>query len=264
MIDIISELKRIQNMTAAETFDQATDSLEAISAAIAAVIAALGQLGRPEMQHYEGWQDELGIDMTLWNLTHPAAGTAWSRGAGAGVMAGGLRATAVPGANETARLVSTFRFPVSPDLWGTNSVLRLLHLEFEMVLTNLANLDNTLCVFGLTPNQADNRASDNIIAFILAADVLETITDLAGAETVNTAFGENLLVKNKFRITIMQTAALVGTVLFYLNETLIATHITTLPDLPMYINWFFDTEAGGNSTPQIGVNRLWTEDYQRP
>ncbi len=262
MIDLIGELRRIMNRDAGETFDQSTDSLEALSIALTLIIAIIGQLGDPEMQHYEGWQDELGIDFTLWNPTNPAI--PWTRGAGAGVMAGGLAATTTLVLNEIARLPTTFRFPISPDLWGANSILRLVHFEFEMTLTNLANLDNTICFFGLTPNQGDDRADPNIIGFCLLANVLCTLTDLATVETANTGFGEDLTVKNKFRITIRQTAALVGTVEFYLNEALIATHITNLPDLPMYINFVVDTNGGGGSVPQIGINRVWTEDFQRP
>ncbi len=267
MIGLLTRLlDRIMNKDNAHTFDRATDSLEAISEAIALIILILGQIGAPEMQYYEGWQDELGIDFTLWNLTHPATGAAWARGAGAGVMADGLTATCAPNANETARLVTTFRDPIGPDNWGINSILRLSHFEFEMTIANLANLDNTICFFGLTPNQADNRGSNNIIGFALvgAGNALQTVTDLAGAETVNTGFGENLAAKNKFRVTIRQTPAGVGTIDFYLNETLIATHITNLPDLPMYKNWYFDTNVGGACTPQVGINRFWTEDFQRP
>ena len=174
MIDIIGELKRIQNMTAAETFVQSTDSLEAISNAIAAVIASLGQLGRPEIQHYEGWQDELGIDMTLWNLTHPAT-TPTIRGVGVAPMAGDLVATVDMILNETGRIVSTFRNPINPDLWGVNSILRLTHFEFEMAVQNPANLDNALTVWGLTPNQADTRASDYIYHFNLPPEVVTLV-----------------------------------------------------------------------------------------
>lgn len=266
MIDLIAELQRMKNMDNLETYDEATDSLEALSIALALIILVLGQMGAPEIQYYEGWQDELGIDFTLWNPTNPATGAAWARGAGAGVMADGLTATAAPNANEVARLVTTFRDPIGPDNWGINSILRLTHFEFEMTIANLANLDNAITIFGLTPNQADTRAANNIIAFALvgAGNALQTVTDLAGVETVNTGFGENLAAKNKFRITIRQTALGVGTIEFYLNEILIATHIANLPDLPMYKNWYFDTAAGGAATPQIGVNRLWTEDFQRP
>lgn len=41
MIDLIGELRRIMNMNAAETYDPATDSLEAIANAIAAMLNAL-------------------------------------------------------------------------------------------------------------------------------------------------------------------------------------------------------------------------------
>jgi hypothetical protein len=265
MIDILGEVRRIQSMDNNETFDRSTDSLEALSMAISLIISVIGQMSRPEMQYYEGWQDELGIDMTLWALTHPA-GAPWGRGAGAGVMADGLTATCTLNANDIARIVTTFRDPIGPNNWGVNSILRLVEFEFEMTVTNLANLDNTQCFFGLTPNQADTRVSNNVIGFALigAGNALQTVTDLAGVETVNTGFGENLANKNKFHIVIGQTALGVATILFYLNEALIATHITNLPDLPMYKNWYFDTTAGGGMVPQIGINRLWTEDFQRP
>jgi len=250
------------NQDRTHTFDRTTDSLEAISNSIALIIAILGQMGAPEIQHYEGWQDELGIDFTLWNLTHPAT-VPTIRGAGVAPMAGDLVATVDMALNETGRIVSTFRFPINPDLWGINSILRLLHFEWEMAIQNPANLDNALTVWGLTPNQADTRASNNIIAFIQVADAINCVTDLAGVETI-TATATVQANKNKYRITIRQTAALVGTVEFYVNEVLVATHITNLPDLPMYLNFFMDTEATGGSVNQIGINRIWTEDFQRP
>lgn len=264
MIDLLEELRRIQSMDAGETFDRSTDSLEALSIAIAFIIAHLSEL-RPEMSLYEGWQDELGIDFTLWTLINPATGAAWARGAGAGVMAGSLRASAAPNANEVARLVGNQRWPVMPDLSGTNTILRVTELEWEMAIANLANLDNAISVFGFTPNQADTRVAQNIVAFALigAGNALQSVTDLAGVETVNTGFGENLANLNKLKITVVQIAG-VGTIQFYLNETLIASHITNLPDLPMYPNWYFDTGVGGACTPQIGIIRIWTEDIIVP
>ncbi len=265
MIDLLEELKRIQSLDNLETFDRSTDSLEALSLAIALIILLVGQLGRPEIQYREGWQDELGIDFTLWNLTHPVGGN-WGRGAGAGVMVDGLVADCALNANDIARLVTTFRDPIGPDNWGVNSILRLTHFEFEMTIDQVVRLDPDNCFFGLTPNQADRRVDDNIIGFAIigAGFDLQTVTDLGGVETVNTGFGEDMALKNKFRITIGQTALGVGTVVFTLNETIIATHITNLPDLPMYKNWYFDTTAIGVVVPQIGINRLWSEDFQRP
>jgi len=264
MIDPIGELKRIMNVAAAETFDQATDSLEALSIAIAFIMAHLSEL-RPEMSLYEGWQDELGIDFTLWSLTHPA--TAWVRGAGAGVAAASLVATAPLLINEVSRLVGNQRWPIMPDLSGTNTILRVTELEFELTLSDVTQLVIGTCFFGFTPNQADTRANNNIVGFGLVGaapnQALQTLTDLAGVPTVNTGFLEDMALLNKFKITVVQIAG-VGTVQFYLNEALIATHITNLPDLPMYPNWYFDTTALGACTPQIGIVRIWTEDMIIP
>ena len=265
IIDLLGRLlDRIMNMSSAHTFDRTTDSLEALSGSIALIIANLSEL-RPEMSLYEGWQDELGIDFTLWTVTHPA--TAWVRGAGAGVMVGSLVATAPLVIGEVSRLVGNQRWPIMPDLSGTNTILRVAELEFEMTLSAVAQLVIGTCFFGFTPNQADTRANPNIIGFGLVGaapnQALQTLTDLGGAPTVNTGFGENMAALNKFKITVVQIAG-VGTVQFYLNEVLIATHITTLPDLPMYPNWYFDTTALGACTPQIGIVRIWTEDIIIP
>lgn len=264
VIDLLEELKRIQSLDNLETFDRATDSLEALSAAIAWIIAHISEL-RPEMSLYEGWQDELGIDFTLWTVVNPA--TAWARGAGAGVAAGSLVATAPLLINEVSRLVGNQRWPVMPDLSGTNTILRVIELEFEMTLSDVTQLVIGTCFFGFTPNQADTRASNNIVGFGLVgaapAQALQTITDLAGVETVNTGFGENMAALNKFKVTVVQIAG-VGTIQFYLNEVLIASHIANLPDLPMYPNWYFDTTALGPCTPQIGIIRIFTEDVIIP
>lgn len=200
----------------------------------------------------ETWQDELGIDFTVWATTNPATGTAWNRGA----VGGYLRATSVPAANEVARLVSAQRWIATPGVFGTNTVIRSFNREIELRLANIANMDNTLCLLGaLTPNQADNRGSNNVIGWILQADVLASITDVGGVETVNTGFGETLTNWNKLRIEVEA-----ATVRFYLNETLVATHIVNLPNLPMYLNHFIDTEAGGPGTIEVGVNRAWYGD----
>ena len=229
-IDVLGRLlDRIMNKNNVHTFDRTTDSLEAISEAIA-VLSGSGM--RPEMELYEGWQDELGIDFTLWTLLHPA--TAWVRGAGAGVAAGSLVATAPLLINELSRLVGNQRWPILPDLSGVNTITRVTQLEFEMTLSDVTQLLIGTCFFGFTPNQADTRANNNIVGFGLVgaapAQALQTITDLAGAETVNTGFGEALAALNKFKITIVQVLG-VATVQFYLNEALIASHITNLPFL---------------------------------
>ena len=218
------------------------------------LLNTLNMSSRPAINLYEGWQDEAGIDLTVWTLTNPATGVAWARAAdGADLMA-----SSIPNANETARLRSNQRWVAAPTLYGINKVLRCLILEFEFQLANVANLDNTLCFFGLTPAIGNDRSSNNIIGFSLLADVLQSVTDLAGVETTNTGFGETLTNKNKLRIEI-----LLNTVRFYINETLVASHVTNLPDQPMYLNFFADTEAGGTATIKLGIVRAWLEDIAR-
>lgn len=209
---------------------------------------------RPSIDFIETWQDEVGIDATVWTVTDPTTGAAWSRGASGAY----LRATSAPNANETARLVSDQRWKAAPDTYGTNTIHRRLVLEFELKLTNVANIMNAVAFIGLTPGAGDNRASNNIIGFALAADVLQSVTDNGGTETVNTTFGETLTNWNKLKIDIYA-----GHVKFYVNEVEVADHTTNLPDAPMYVNYYIITEGGGAATIDVGVTRVWTEDIVR-
>jgi len=47
-IDFLSELRRIQNMDVNETFDQSTDSLEALRALLAWIVIIIGGMGTHE------------------------------------------------------------------------------------------------------------------------------------------------------------------------------------------------------------------------
>lgn len=260
---VISHPAGTDTLTAAGAFTNVAGAAQQIVAGTIFIIlsteeggisAAISMLARPRVSLLETWQDELGIDFTVWTTTNPATGAAWSRGA----VGAYLRATSVPVANEIARLRSVQRWVAAPDVYGVNTILRRLVFEFEMRLANLANLDNTQCLFGLTQGVADVRATPNIIGWALvgAGNALQTVTDDAGVETVNTGFGETLTNWNKFRIDVLG-----ATVRFYLNEALVATHITNLPDFPFYLNFFVDTNAGGAATPEIGIVRVWTEDF---
>lgn len=214
-----------------------------------------GMLTRPAQYLYEGWQDEAGIDATIWTITNPAGGTAWARAAdGADLMV-----SSIPNANETARIRSNMRWPMMPTLYGTNKVLRRFNLDFEMQLADIANMDNALCVFGLTPGIGNDRTSNDIIVFCLTGDGLQTLTDRGGVETVNSGFaGVTLTSKNKFHIEIY-----LNHVKFYLNEVQLADHAANLPDQAMYVNFFVDTEAGGAATIKLGIIRAWPEDIAR-
>ncbi len=218
---------------------------ESLSAALLGVLAT----GNPPSLQ-ETWQDEAGIDLTVWAPTDPATGAAWSRGA-AGAY---LRATSAPNAAENARLRSVQRWPAAPTLYSANMVLRRLTLEFELRLTGPANLDNAACFWGLTPGVADTRATAGIIGWGLVGGALQSVTDLAGVETVNTGFGEVLTNWNKFRLEVES-----GRAAFYLNERLVAAHVANLPDGAFYLDFYTATGGGGAATVEVGITRAAPE-----
>jgi hypothetical protein len=254
MIDFLTELRRIKNKAAAETFDQATDSLEAIRDYISSIGPLVEMMTRPSLGFYESWQDETGIDPLVWTVTDPATGAAWARGA----VGAYLMAVAAPNANENARLRANQRWVCAPSVYANNQILRRFILEFEFYAQLVANIDNANFFLGLTNAAGATRASNNIMGFGLLAGALQTITDNAGVETTNTGFGETLTDLNKFKIDVF-----LNTVQFSLNEAVIATHLTNLVDSPMYLNFYYPTGAGGASIISLGTIRAWTEDIER-
>lgn len=210
-------------------------------------IAELGDmvdyLWIPKVQMAESWQT-LAIDPVIWTPTDPATGAAWA----AGTVGTILAAASAPNANETARLRSNHQWISNPGVFGVNTIVQRLRLCFEAQFTNIANIDNTLSILGgLSAGGVATRATDNIIVFGLVGDALQTISDVGGVEETNTGFGETLTNWNKFRIDVSA-----GLVAFYLNEALIASHVVSFPDLPMFLNFFLDTEAGGAAAIRIG------------
>ena len=208
-------------------------------------------LSRPYRAFVETWQDEGGIPVADWIVTDPVAGVAWSRGA-SGAM---LRATSTPNASNFCQLVSRERWIFAPDTYAVNMILQRSYLEFELKLTDVANMENANCFFGLTTGTGDYRTADNIIGFGLASDVLQSITDNGGAETTTTNFDETLTAWNKLGIE-----AYAGHVRFYVNEKMKADHATNLPDYPLYINFYLEAEAGGAATIELGIIRPWWFD----
>jgi len=228
-------------------------SIDAEGRAIETMKAAY--LGLPSPMLIEDWADPaVGISGARWTPTNPATGLAWA----AATSGAFIYASSVPNLNEICRLRSN-------QLWRAHVVAiepqiipKKLIFEFEMLLGNVVNMDNTLCFFGLTPGIASLRTTNGIAGFALAADVLQTVTDLAGAETVNTAFGETLAQHNLFRMEVSDTI-----VDFYLNGVGLARHITNLPDGPFYLNWYVDTEAGGAATIALGWIRAYYDTIAR-
>jgi hypothetical protein len=230
------------------------DEILIVNSAIAYLIISGGGNSSLLLSFFEGWQDEAGIDPIVWTVTNPATGGAWTRGA----VGAYLMAVVSPNASENSRLRSNQRWVCAPVVYDRNQILRRLVLEFECYLQLVANVDNANFFMGLTAAVGATRASNNLIGFGLIGDALQTITDDGGAETVNTGFGETMANLNKFKIVVERDV-----VSFYLNEVRIASHITTLPNAPMYLNFYYPTEAGGPSILSLGTIRLWTEDIAR-
>ncbi|MDD5700611.1 MAG: hypothetical protein PHU23_01060, partial [Dehalococcoidales bacterium] len=191
----------------------------------------------------------------IWSVSDPATGGAWTRGA----VGPYLMVVTSPNAGESARLRSKERWVCAPVVYDNNQIIRRLTLEFESYLQLVGNIDEVTFFLGLSSNVAGVRTSHNIVGYgITAGGDLETVTDDAGVETTNTGFGEDLTALNKFKIDIYR-----DTVDFYLNETVIASHTTNLPNAPMYLDFYYPTNMGEPSILSLGTIRVWTEDIAR-
>lgn len=208
----------------------------------------------PTINMYEGWQDEAGIDPAVWTVTDPATGAAWVRGA----VGQYLMAVVAPNANENGRLRSNQRWTLSPDVYGTNQILRRFVVEFECYLQGIANIDEANFFLGLTNTIGSTRVTNNLIGWGLAVGVLQCITDDGGAETVTPSAGTVMADLNKFKIEVS-----LGQVVFFVNEAVVATHTTNLPNIPAWLNFYYPTDAGGASILSLGVIRAWMEDIAR-
>ena len=214
----------------------------------------LGVPARPMLDFAEFWETQA-IDPAVWVSTVPATGVL-----GVTNSTYGHRCRIQPNANETGRIASQLAFPVSPNLWGPNTVIRKLVFEFMATVDVVANIDNGQSILGgLCFSQVATRAFPiPWCGFALVGDALQTVTRDGGAEVVNTGFGETLTNINLFRILVIR-----GQIQFFLNGTLLPApnpHTTNLPDDGLWINHYIDTEAGGAGGIYIYPIRLWTED----
>ncbi|GAH24849.1 unnamed protein product [marine sediment metagenome] len=212
-------------------------------------------LSRPLINLYEGWEDETGIDPTIWTVTNPDPARLWSRGASGAY----LRATCSPNTTEFGRLVSNQRYIAAPETYGTNTMLQRFIFEFELKLTTPANIEETETFLGLTTAVGDKRSTDNIIGWAILADILQSVTKEAANEENNTTFGETLTNWNKLRIEIYS-----NNISFFINELPVANHTVRLPDFPRFVNFYYETDGGaGASTIELGIIRAWHEDMIR-
>jgi hypothetical protein len=235
-----------------------TEIPDGVPANIAAIVSSLSIITDKlnTVWMYETWQDESAIDPLKWIVLNPAV-TAFSSPWTIGVHGGRLSPVTTLDVNQTAGLTGIQRWPNYANLlapFGITTLTSGMVMEWEMQIGDgLNSLDNTLCVFGLVYTQASTRASDYINAFALvgATNVLQTVTDFAGAETTNTGFGEDKSIWNKYKIMVLS-----GHVMFYLNETLISDHTTNVQAADLYPKFYVDSNAINISDIGIGMFRI--------
>lgn len=225
-------------------------------------ILGLSDMGlRPAVCLYEGWQDEAGIDATVWSTLLTGTGAVARNVAESPYLKVLLNSAAV---NDTASLYSDQRWFCGPDTYGANTIQRKLVLEFEAKLVNTPSLLNTAFFMGLAATQGAYETTNDLIGIVLGADdSLESITDEGGVETTKTLVAAGFTGWHKYKIEVYA-----GTVDFYVDEAKITTHTTVavehLPDAAMYINFYCPAEAAlFNGELHVGIVRLWTEDVAR-
>ncbi|MFH1031129.1 MAG: hypothetical protein V1767_00960 [Chloroflexota bacterium] len=202
----------------------------------------------------EVWQSELGMPEANMEWTHPLTGTPWT------VQTNGIYREfyTAPAASENARLVGKNLWMVAPGSYGTNTIYKKIILEYVIRLTTLANFDNGSTIWGMTPNKTDTRLSNNVLGFVLLADVLQALTDNGGAETVTAIPGAVLTIANKLGIEIYA-----GHIKFFVNEVQVADHTVNLPNAPMYRNIYLLNEAGGATGFGLMGNEMHAETIVR-
>jgi len=194
------------------------------------------------------------IFASTWDETVTNTGAiAFTTGAGYKYVNLSTGATAV----STAVLNTDQRFEFRPGSFNlVQSAITRIVLEWDMRLTNVANMLNTSVLFGFGNAKASIRTSNNIAGFILDGDVLKSITDDGGTEELtDVSAGITVTDWNKYRIT-----AVAGNIVqFYINDTIVATHNTAanLPDDVMYIIFHNANDAAADADVDVAHIRQW-------
>ncbi len=212
--------------------------------------------GRPLPSFYESWQDNTyphNMNPNIWAHTDPAFGAAWSNDEG---QTYGARfvVLASPNASENCRLVALQRCPFAAGNFDTRWILRKGFLEFEVGFITPANITAASAFMGLTPAAANDRTTDNIIGWGINSPLLVSITDSGSVETTNNITA-NLALFNKLKLEVDSVG-----VRFYLNDALVANHITNYASKGYYPNFYIPTGVGGPATIILGNIRIWYEE----
>jgi len=166
-----------------------------------------------------------------------------------------------PDASNNCQLWANIATTISPVKTRQDAIVQVATFEFELKLSNVANIDTTSFFLGLVASSliaGRTRLADDIIGWGLFSDALQSVTNESGVETVNTGFGETLTNFNKLKVELSY-----GHAKFFINERQVADHTTNLSALIFMPSFYMATEAGGNATIYLGTNRAWMEDLLR-
>jgi YD repeat-containing protein len=260
-MDLIGYLRRLMNKDTAETFDPATDSLEAIRDWLALGAGAMLSLLPQGSSVFEDWQTEA-IDLLIWTPTHPVTNplivvTDVVPYLGMHVVRFDVE-DAEFGLLQGRANINRWR--VMPRLISDHFMLKKFIMEFELYHNDVAHIDQALSFFGLVADPAAyQRTSPDIVGFRYdGADRLMSITDDAGGEVSIGIIDVIEDTWNKFKIEVIE-----GEIKFYVNEVLKTTHPAPwgLPDRLMYPSWYFESAGGGADTFEtyLGAVRLGYE-----
>ena len=188
------------------------------------------------------------LNTGVWSVTDPATGSAWVVSSNNSYKILGTQ----PNGNETARLVSVSTIACSPGRFINDaSLMDRFVIEWEMTVNPAADVDNSLSFFGISDSNTATRATNNIVGFVLASDVIKGIVDSGGAETLTTVTATPGGMQ-RFRMEIEGNL-----VAFYVDGIQLGVLTPATISKVMYLNFFLDTEAGGPVALYIGELRWW-------
>jgi len=202
----------------------------------------------------EFWETE-SLDPGVWEVTLDGAGTG-AVAEDSGYIFYDLDTEAVLGSDVFIN--TKYRWQTRPSVFGdTNCMIRKLILEFEARLTGtIANHDNQYFIMGFSATKSNYMGNNNIAAFILQTDDIATMTDKDGTDEIKTIASPPTATNwNKYRIEVYGTGYK-----FYVNETLVNTHETQVPNEAMYIVFGARAESANTVGLDVGNVRAWYEE----
>ncbi len=207
----------------------------------------------------EYWEFEQ-LDVAKWEEILDGAGTGtFTTIADEGVMFYQLVTGAA--ADNDAILNSKYRWQVIPSMFGdANLPFTSLSLEFMARFVDVALTSNQYVTLGFTEaknNDNDAAAGNDIAAFVFkATDTLNTRTSVNGTdEDTDVSAGITLTDWNLYQIVVAEDV-----IYFYINKTPVAAHVTTIPDMAMYLLFGTRAEGAAATTLDLGLTRAWYQE----